>query len=517
MEWFFNNLNNYRKNGFDTIRLVPEIKIYVRYKLEDWEPEKEQRKKVLVSKKRRFYKSILKWTFLFELNPLDIWQNESNELNQYRKKLKEVNDYYIISVDVWENELATVWIYDKNKNPINIKYKNKEWSIIETNVFNATNMFVWKEWLEERQKDDKQAKYKKFVSLFNQILYASTNIDSIIEKMQKWEKFDNTFFKWIEGMKTEFWLISTWKDSGKFDFFDITTNCTHFKNWIADFLNKKSEEYLNISEDSENKWGICKNKLEKELDFPQINPVLKDAFWSDFLWILNYLFNHFLENGKFCFFVFENLYKWSSSGKNKVNKKYTNTGSNEWDKLNVKLWTYVWLYFLHYIFNYYTKVISYGDNGIYINQYIYNKWWFDKSLKSLWESKYLSNWLLIFVDERYTSQACPVCNNSLYLKPDNEIKCLVWHNKDWKLEEMHHADESDGCDYNMQTKTYWFDYLSSGDDLATHNIAKKWNEYFQSDDFIKTSEPKNEKQGSAFTNNRDSSYKMSGNINISHS
>jgi hypothetical protein len=35
---------------------------------------------------------------------------------------------------------------------------------------------------------------------------------------------------------------------------------------------------LNISEDSENKWGICKNKLEKELDFPQINPVLKDAF-----------------------------------------------------------------------------------------------------------------------------------------------------------------------------------------------------------------------------------------------
>ena len=71
--------------------------------------------------------------------------------------------------------------------------------------------------------------------------------------------------------------------------------------------------------------------------------------------------------------------------------------------------------------------------------------------------------------------ACPVCNNSLYLKPDNEIKCLVWHNKDWKLEEMHHADESDGCDYNMQTKTYWFDYLSSGDDLAnTISLKMKW-------------------------------------------
>lgn len=94
---------------------------------------------------------------------------------------------------------------------------------------------------------------------------------------------------------------------------------------------------------------------------------------------------------------------------------------------------------------------------------------------------------VLYVHEK-TSSICPVCG-------DNKNK-LYGHLK-WKLREqnMHHCDDPNlcpgieshvsrdnkaDCDYHMRVNPGEFAFISSWDDLATYNIAKKGLDYLQS-------------------------------------
>ena len=123
-------------------------------------------------------------------------------------------------------------------------------------------------------------------------------------------------------------------------------------------------------------------------------------------------------------------------------------------------------------------------------------------------AEYGHYWHFLFVNPDFTSEACPVCNKDINLfdidrwndKEENKnnqksLSKLYWHWK-WKLWEsnMHHCDNpgncpnieshistqnTSKCDYHMKDNRKWFDFLTSWDDLATYNIAKKAKEYLE--------------------------------------
>ncbi|MDO4874286.1 MAG: hypothetical protein Q4A35_03755, partial [Candidatus Gracilibacteria bacterium] len=133
------------------------------------------------------------------------------------------------------------------------------------------------------------------------------------------------------------------------------------------------------------------------------------------------------------------------------------------------------------------------------------------------DKEYLQHGKVFYVNKESTSSACPSCNDTLTItnnggqfidKTEKNISKLFGHLTEYE-NEMHHLtdeeydnlydnDESlkvehtkkgkkksniylagENCDYNMKHNPKGFDFIQSGDDLATYNIAKKAKEYLE--------------------------------------
>ncbi|MDD4530992.1 MAG: hypothetical protein PHO80_05600, partial [Candidatus Gracilibacteria bacterium] len=167
--------------------------------------------------------------------------------------------------------------------------------------------------------------------------------------------------------------------------------------------------------------------------------------------------------------------------------------------------------------------------GNLINEKIYNKLQLFNEVPPILkqfrndidEKNIIQHGKVVYVNKDFTSSACPVCNETLTKlengkvvdKKDNEIFKLGGHMTDFENEMKHLTDEEykewlkndsfrkintekgkvknnkyysliiNGkiCDFYLQNPKYpEFLFLTSGDDLATYNIAKKGIEYIKS-------------------------------------
>ncbi len=474
-KWFFKNLENYKQDNFDKIRLLPEIKIYIRYKLYEWEAKKEKRWKKEVLVKERFYKDIVKSQFLFELNPLWIWQNPQKEQEHFLNTLKQ-KDLYHIWIDIGVNELATLWVF-----------KNENWQLIpqeievdweKQKIINLTDLKVdnWKIITQKAWKwKSNSDKFKAIKEMFRQILYWQIYLKEILEDLNETKNIEETLNKYE-------WK---WKIFPKFksNFSDIYKQFFPWlEKWLKEFLknsfkDKEINDYLDFY-----------NNIFQKLQLAKVIN-LKDAFSSNFIWVILKILEEYS-----WVLIFEALHIWETySAKDEISKIEKENITKIEAQLIRDFNTYFFPYLLKSVFNKLTKIIEYNENWINIKQYVYLDKNYENSIKS--NSKYWNNGIIFWVDEAFTSQACPECNEKLYWIKKDDLNLLYWHGK-WKLWEhnMHHCDEPKNCsnienhiskenkakcDYHMKQNTYWFNFIKSWDDLAAYNIAKKGKEYIE--------------------------------------
>ena len=472
-KWFFNFIDSHQETWFDKIRLLPEIKIYIRYKLSNWQPKEIKLKnwrKILAW--ARFYKDIIKANFLFELNPLGIWQNPQVEQKKFLENLKQQKLYYIW-IDVWQNELATLWVFKINNGrlvPQEIEVDGRKQKIINLTDLKVDNWKVdnWKIITQKAWKwKSNSDKFRAIKEMFRQILYWQIYLKEILEALNETRNIEETLNKY-EGK---------WKVFPKFksNFSDIYKQFFPWlEKWLKEFLknyfkDKQVSNYLDFYNDIFQKLQLAK----------VIN--LKDAFSSNFIWVILKILEQYP-----WILIFEALH----TGKTyKAKDEISKIEKDDITKIDAQLIrdfnTYFLPYLLKAVFNKLTKVIKINDNWINISQYVYLNKNYENSIKKWSKEKYWNNGIIFWVDEAFTSQACPVCWKNIY-----------WHLKWEKWEHnMHHCDEpkncpdienhiskgnSANCDYHMSKNNYWFDFIKSWDDLAAYNIAKRWYEYFNS-------------------------------------
>ena len=491
VEWFFNNIENYKKNYFNKIRLLPEIKIYIRYKLKN---------ELDIKKMNRYYKNVIKASFLFELNPLWIGKNLKNErkkwLNKILDKYKK-GDLHIISIDIWEKEFATLWVYNKELKPQKIEV---DWN--EKTIINLTDLKVEKWKIKKiKSKISNSQKYKAFRYMFWQIFLWKKHLKEILKDI--WEINIKDFNeKKIKEKISNSYQKRIWKTFKEGKISSIKKFFPELNEWFVTFLlnyikslkDKKVNEKSNLCDNNYYQEIFSKIQLPKVSDF-------KYAFGSNFVWVIETILKKYP-----WIIVFEALHTWETySLYNKITKQHLYEITSEKKKEMRTFWTYVWMYIVKSLFNRFTKRIKYTPEWIEIEQDVILDKNYENSIKIDW--KYWSNWIIFYINESNTSKACPICNKTLLKvdknwilkekdgKDDNKIYKLYWHLKRKNENKMRHLSDNEKfqpwkieinwkiekiCDYNMEKNNYWLDFIKSWDDLATYNIAKKALEYLNS-------------------------------------
>ena len=496
VNWFFD------KQDFDLIRMIPETKVFVRYQRNYDEPKKEKRwKKENIIPEERFYNTVIKWAFTFELKPLEVDKNiareKKNILKDILKKYKNNDNFYITTIDIWENSLATLGVYDKNLKPQKLEYTSKDWWKISKEILDITNLKI-KKWEIIEQDTDFSQKYKAYKYMFENIILWQIYLKEILEAIKEIEVIEQNYWELNTKINDSINKISDIKKLDPNMINSIKDDFIELKKGIAIFLNnviKKEYEWekINFAEDKNVYHEIFQRlELQKVVDF-------KKAFGSNFVWVIKRIFKQYP-----WIIVFESLHIGDSyDGFNKIIKKKIEKISSEKSHQFISFWTYVWTKIVKSLFNKFTKDI--GKDFSKIDQFVV----LDKNYEnSIWKEKFFNNWILFFIDEKNTSKACPKCNERLtYSNEDKwileniETKNLYWH---WKWKEfensMHHIDnkleknyqnwkwgswkleDGNDCDYHMKDNSQWFEFINSWDELATYNIAKKAKEYL---DFLK--------------------------------
>lgn len=499
VKWFFDKTNNEK---FDIIRLLPEIKIFIRYKryeqeirkrIVKWKDCNEQIINKKIDEKERFYKDVIKAAFNLELNPLWIGNNPNEEKQSYLKniirKFKSNEKFFITAIDIWENEFATCWVYDRNLKPQKIEVI---WENDDKVIKDLTDLKIEK-WKIIKKGYKNSEKYKEYKYMFEQItlwqIYLKDILDNIWEIKIEKQKFNEIKLK-ISNSVQKVSEIPNFNWSTKY----ITKYFPKVKTWLKDFLlNFFKNNYENQEVDCKEQSiynEIFKNlELQKVIDF-------KAAFGSNFVWVIKKIIKDYP-----WIIVFESLHTWNSLGwcNEITGKRLENTTSKKLNEIK-KFWTYVWMYIVKALFNKFSKDID-EENFDKVNQYVFFDKNYENSIIEDTEKKYHSNGIIFFVNEDSTSSACPVCNPKLYNV--NNIYKLYWH-WEWKEKEksMHHINnindkngenyqewkwkswelESwDLCDFHIwYNKKYPdFSFIKSWDDLATYNIAKRALEYLE--------------------------------------
>lgn len=457
-----NELNKY------PIRINPEIKISYVEKDEEWANNNSWKKY-----NRRLTDRYL-LTSTISLNSLekeiDLSFKEKKEIiktyenynNKFNKNLKQNWLKYFYWLDRWEKELITLWLFDfsKDKNEekwVKIKgYKLKEEKFFYSDKKNKS----WENIL--AYKNISYYQYDDYKELYDELDLSC--LDLTTAKYIKWKIYLN-------------WDISTYLNlklfSAKrkiYDFISLSKNKSDKiifeNNKIFIEWNKNKDEILyfyderyksivneqNLVEELQKYFDKVKINLNDndEVSIEKVNN-LRDSICANMVWVISYLQNDF---PWMIFFENKNI-KWKIWD-------FKNNATSLWSRIELKL------------------LQKFSSLSLVLPIY--------KQALSLQDEKFLEQfWIIWYIDINWTSSNCPICWWNLFWHwkwPDFEN--MMHHYKEWnwidywKLLEDARKTKNDNCDYHMKNNKNWFSFLTSWDDLATYNIAKKWLEYINS-------------------------------------
>lgn len=480
VEWFFG------KQNFSFIRLLPEIKIFIRYQKFFGEMKKRivsgmdsnwnkcQKK---INEKERFYKVISKASFMLELNPCEIGRDPEKEKKEYQDFIidlyKQGKDFHIISIDIGENSFATLWIYDKNLIPQSIHI---DW-LWEQCIIDITDLQISK-WKIIYKNTKNSEKYKSYKEIFSQIVLLQIYLKDIFEEIWIIELSENNYSIIQQKISETIDKISDLSFKIQNIESAIKDQFSSLRNWLKSFLfncvkilHNWKDRTINISDYYDDIFK--KLELQKVINF-------KDAFGSNFVWIIQEIFKKYP-----WIIVFESLHVGDDYDfYNDIIKKKIQNISSEKSKEFKTFWAYVGMHIVKSLVQKFSKIIDI-DNWK-ISQWVY----FDKNYENtIWKEKYSNNGILFFVDQENTSRICPKCNQKLNRSKKNGDDHL-YHNDNnpaWSecIENPFEIKKSE-----WKTWEYSWIQFRDWDDLATFNIAKKAKEYLESREFKKTVESK---------------------------
>lgn len=362
--------------------------------------------------------------------------------DDFNKNLKQNWLQYFYWLDRWENELVTLWLFDLSKE------KNEEkWVWIEVWELNLkTNEKGWiayknlSYFLEDNEIFDK----KTITSCFD--LTSSKLIkDNII---LNWDISSYLKLKEISAKRKIYEIISKSQNKSEKIVIDefkrkIIVQWNEIKNEVLYYFDERYESIINI----ENIIKDLQKYLDKvkvdlsdndEISIEKVNN-LRDAICANMVWIITHL------QDKYSWMMFFEDWNIKSKDDRVKNNSYNLTSRIEF-KLLQKFSS------LNQVPPTYKQAMTLQD-----------------------ENKIKQLWIIWYIDTSWTSTTCPCCPWKLYwhwkwpefenaMCHDEQNK--YWIMKNWKI-----------CDYHMKNNNYWFSFITSWDDLATYNIAKKWLEY----------------------------------------
>ncbi|MGP1582842.1 MAG: hypothetical protein ACTTH6_01255 [Candidatus Altimarinota bacterium] len=496
------------KQDFNLVRMIPEIKVFVRYQRNYDELKKEKRgKKENIIAEERFGKTIIKGAFNFELKPLEVDKNIAREKKKILKdilsKYKNDDNFYITTIDIGENSLATLGVYDKNLKPQKLEYFSKDGEKITKEILDITNLKMKKGEIIEQHTDFSQ-KYKAYKYMFENIILWQIYLKEILAAIEEIEVIKQNYGKLNTKINDSINKISDIKKLNPNMIYSIKDDFIELKKGIAVFLNNfiKKEyegEKINFAKDKKVYHEIFqKLELQKVVDF-------KKAFGSNFVGVIRKNLKQYPG-----IIVFESLHRGDSyDGFNETIKKKIKKVSSDKSHQFTSFGTYIGTKIVNLLFNKFTKDISEDFNKI--EQLVILDKNYENSIKSdNKEDKFINNGVLFFVHEENTSKACPNCNKRLTIEnkdkrileniPTKKTKNLYGHGKgkedDASMRHINHKSDQNYeggkwesgaleggkvCDFYIGNETYEkeFGFIHSGDDLATYNIAKKAKEYLE--------------------------------------
>lgn len=502
--WQKNNTENY------ILRINPELIISFR----KWDTERFKGKISFHRRKNDAYMVSFSFSHFSDKSYIT---SEFIDDAERKENLKKFNDLYnenvtleyIYWIDKWTNELVTLWIFKRWKNwleKVDISEKIPVYRITKKGL-------KYFEDTETRDSNEKKKRYlSKNVSYFlkdleNNELFEKLDIDSCL-----WDLTYAKIIKWNIILNADiFTTVNLYKVTAKRFLNDATfrgkikNNTVLFddenKSFYFEYENrwklqkqnifywKDDFDYLpcddifqNLKEEVQNELNMYLTSIsnEEDISMQRVNNY-KNAISANIVWIITELQKHF--NGYIC-------YETLDAGQ--IEKKWFNTFI--WNTLNEKIYNKLQL-------------------SLEVPPIL------KKFRTDIWAKEIIQHWKIIYVNEKNTSSACPICNEQLLNwnlsdKKDNEVFKLWWHlsdfennmkhltdldyqewlknksfkkantNKKWEIEKNKYNSWTinwKSCDYHIWNKNYpEFDFIKSWDDLATYNIAKKAKEYLES-------------------------------------
>ncbi|MBS8121966.1 hypothetical protein [Candidatus Vampirococcus lugosii] len=435
------------------IRINPEIKISFIEKDKNFE-----KKYSGLKFNRKLYDRYILTTSITQNSfnkSIDLNFKETDEIlnfyNKYNKDFNKENSFkYFYGLDRGENELVSLGIFDfskENNKGVKIKvYELNEKGLKATNekgtpIYKNLSYYTFDthpDFYDEKEVSCIDLTKAKFI---NGRIYLNGDLSTYLNlkiASAKRKIYDLVYAKKIKDYK----ILD--------DDYNITINCIEKKEFLYYYkenvicskeeIIEELQEYLNKNKFDENENNISILKINN----------LRNAICANMVGIIIYLQE--LYPGMIFFEDFE-----LSKKQNDFEKNNTTLGSRIEEKLLQKFSS------LGKVPPNYKQVFSFQS---------------DKKLDQLG--------IIGYINKYNTSSACPVCNEKLF-----------GHGKGPKFENsMHHYKENNGidygnnlkkakktenntCNYHMKNKRHGFDFINSGDDLATYNIAKKGMEYIK--------------------------------------
>ena len=488
--WAESNTENY------ILRINPELIISLR----KWDEEKFKDKISFHRRKNDAYMVSFSFSHFSDKSYIS---SEFIDDAERKENLKKFNDLYnenvileyIYWIDKWTNELVTLWIFKRWKNwleKVDVSEKIPVYRITKKGL-------KYFEDTETRDSNEKKKRYlSKNVSYFlkdleNNELFEKLDIDSCL-----WDLTYAKIIKWNIILNADiFTTVNLYKVTAK-RFLNDATFRGKIKNNTVLFDDENKCFYFEY----ENRW-----KLQKQNIF----------YWKD---DFNYLpCDETFQNLKEEVENQLNMYLTSISNEEDISMQRVNNYKNAISANIVGIITELQKYFNGYICY---ETLDTGqikekwfDTFIWntLNEKIYNKLQLSlevppilkKFRTDIWAKETIQHWKIIYVNEKNTSSACPVCNETLLKidknwilvdKDDKEVFKLFWHLTEFENAMHHINDENDenfqkwkwesgdlekgDCDYHIGNENYpEFEFIKSWDDLATYNIAKKAKEYLE--------------------------------------
>jgi len=385
--------------------------------------------------------------------------------NNFNKNIKPTLKYSYW-IDRWENELVSLWIFDLSKDKPEEKWVKIPVYELKTDKFFAytkttstgKNMFPYQ--------NVSYYQYEDFPHYYNEIKYVSC-LDLSTAKLinnkiyLNWDIQTYLNLKIVSAKRKIYEIISkSQHKSESLDFDDYNTMI--YIDWIKGknkHIYKHNSKYESILSfdfvKDELKKYIIKVKVDlndnEEVSIQKVNH-LREALCANMVWIIDFLQK-----------IYPGMIYFEEKNEDDRINHFNISNSSLGSKIELKLLQK--FASKNFVTPVYKQILTIKDNKKY-------------NIKQLW--------IIWYVDEKNTSDSCPICWSKLFWHWSFEFENLMhhytekyWYNY-WDSLDKAKKTTYDICDYHMNDKNYWYFFINSWDDLATYNIAKKWIEYLNS-------------------------------------